>query len=61
MKKNPYVGRFVFLFVCKDSVRDISYEYNSSTNNHMNMKFDMMIENNIPECRKKSGSDISHN
>ena len=51
---------FVFLFV-SFSVRKISYKYSSLTNNHMNMKFGMMIENDIPECRKKYQSDIFDN
>ena len=54
----------VVLFVCffvSFSVRKISYEYSSLENDRMNMKFDMMKENDSPECRKKSGRDISRN
>ena len=51
----------VVLFVSLFSVRNFSYEYSSLKNDHMNMKFGMMKENDGPECRKKSGRDICYN
>ena len=60
-KKNPSsVNNWNFLFVCF-SVHKFFYEYSSLKNDHMNMKFGMMKENDSPECRKKSGRDISDN
>ena len=61
-KRNPFsVINWYFLFVSLFSVRKFSYEYSSLKNDHMNMKFGMMKEHDIPQVQKKYESDISNN